>query len=212
MNTDPSKAGFQRCEGCGSPPSGDLSVGSCPACGRGLLEQNKPSVAYKVRQRLVWLAKAYRVWSLGLFAVAILHLILVGQFKNYFAAFLVILPFSTALIMSYQFGERTSGWIVTFLILVDLGVIIAPEQQILPKLNMFPQIPRTQNRILSWYILVYISLQFVALPPVAFFRSLRTAWRGNQPTLSPWICLLGFAVWILVVTIFTLWVMYIFKD
>jgi len=100
-----------------------------------------------------------------------------------------------ALGISYRLRDATPRWIVTFLILVDLGVIIAPEHRLFPRLDLFPEIPRTQSRILSWYILSYFALQFIAAPPVAFFRSLRTAWRGGRPALALWICVFGLAVW-----------------
>ena len=204
MNTHPLEAFAWCCPWCNALRIGDDEAKTCLQCGGILPRQDHHSVGHYVRKRLVWLVKAYRVWSLGVFTVAVFHLILAGQFGNYFAAFLVIFPFTTALALSYRLGDRTPGWIVTFLILVDLGVIIGPEHQILPKLNLFPQIPLTQNRILSWCFLVYATLQYVVMPPIAFFRSLRTAWYGGRPALSPWICLFGFAVWGFVAMIFTM--------
>jgi hypothetical protein len=114
-----------------------------------------------------------------------------GQPGSFFCLFLILFPFGMALGISYQMGDATSRWIVAFLILVDLGVIFAPEHQLLPFLNMFPGLPKTENRILTWYFVVYGTLQFVVVPPVVFSRSLRTAWRGSPPALAPWICWFG---------------------
>ena len=189
--------GGSRCPTCKSP----FSEGSerCDFCG-GRLQSHRP----RLLRSILWLVKAYRTWSLGLFAYALYHLLKIGAVESYFALICVVVPFGMALAMSYRMGDSTSRWIVSFLLLVDVGIVIAPEHQLFPMLNMFPQLPRTQNRILTWYFLVYGSLQFLVAPPVAFFRSLRTAWRGQKAALAPWICLLGFAVWGLIVTILVL--------
>jgi hypothetical protein len=184
----------------------------CPAC-ETLLPYGASGCAFcgvrpqgqrnSIWNSLLWLVKAYRTWSLGVFAYALIQLAMVGHPAKYFFLFLILFPFGMALGISYRMGDATSRWIVAFLILVDLGVIIAPEHQFLPFLNLFPMLPRTQNRILTWYFLVYGMLQFVVLPPVMFFRSLRAAWLGRRPALATWICCFGLAVWGLIVTILT---------
>ncbi len=171
----------------------------CGFCGRSLRRQWDA-----VLNGLLWLVKAYRIWSLGVFVFAVIHLLRIGAFTSYFAFFFVVLPFGTALAIAFWKGDAVSRWIVAFLILIDLGVILAPEHRILPMLNMFPEIPRTQNRILSWYFLVYVALQFVVVPPVVFFRSLRTAWSGGKPALATWISFFGLTVWSLFVLILVL--------
>jgi hypothetical protein len=175
-----------------------LSDGSsrCSFCGEWLKAQPNAFL-----NALNWVVKAYRGWSLGVFGFAVLHLLAMDHIKSIVFLFYLILPFGGALAISYRQGAETSRWIVIFLILVDLGVIIAPDHWILPALNMFPDLPRTQNRILTWYFLVYVSLQFVVAPPVFFFQSLRIAWSGVRPPLASWICLFGLAVWGLIVAI-----------
>ena len=153
---------------------------------------------------LIRLAGAYRVWSLGVFAVALIELIAVGDVRSCFLAVLVLIPFGAALAVACRSREYTSPWIVAFLVLVDFGVIIAPLHQVLPWLNLFPELGRAENRILTWYFLVNGVLQFVIAPPVAFARSLRTARRGGTPTLGVGICLAGFAVWGLLVGVISL--------
>jgi hypothetical protein len=150
---------------------------------------------------LIWVARAYRQWSLVVFASAIVDLLWVGNAKSFFFGFMVLFPFTAALAIAHWTRNAPSRWIIAFLVLVDLGVLLAPAHLICPWLNMFPEIPRTQNRIISWYILVYATLQFGVLPPVVFVRSLRTASRGETPALATWICLFGFAVWGLLMSI-----------
>jgi hypothetical protein len=186
-----------RCAACDTP----FAVGStsCDLCGLRLQGQRSP-----LWSGLLWSVKGYRVWSLGFFAYALIKLALTGQPGAYFSLFLILFPFGMALGLSYRMGDATPRWIVAFLILVDLGVIIAPQHQFLPRLGMFLGVPRTENRILTWYVLVYALLQFVLAPPVFFTKSLRTSWRGGKPALAPWICYFGFVVWGIIVTILTI--------
>jgi hypothetical protein len=153
---------------------------------------------------LIRAAQGYRIWSLGVFAVAVIHLLRVGDSKSFFFGFIVLFPFAMALGISLLARAATPRWIVAFLVLVDLGVILAPAHGVFPWLNMFPEIPRTQNRILSWYFLVYATLQFGVAPPLAFGRSLHTVWHGGKPALATWICVFGLAVWGLLVSVISL--------
>jgi len=138
------------------------------------------------------------------FAVAVINLLRIGDVKSLFFGFIVLCPFAMALAISFLTRTATPSWIVAFLVLVDLGVILAPAHHIFPWLNMFPEIPRTQNRILSWYFLVYVTLQFGVAPPVGFARSLHTAWHGGKPALASWICVFGLLVWGLFVSVLSL--------
>jgi hypothetical protein len=143
-----------RCAGCDSALVEGAS--SCDFCGLQSQGQGK-----SFWQRVLWLVKAYRLWSLGVFVYALIQLAMLGHVGAYIMLFFILVPFGMALGVSYRMGDATSCWIVAFLILVDLGVIIAPEHQFLPMLNMFPQLPKAENRILTWYFLVYGMLQFV---------------------------------------------------
>jgi hypothetical protein len=152
----------------------------------------------------VAIAHGYRALSLGVFALPLLDLLRIGDARAFWVGFMVLFPFGMALAISWRAGPHTPRWIVAFLVLVDLGVILAPAHQILPGLNLFPELRQTQSRILTWYFLVYGTLHFGVAPPVAFARSLRTARRGGVPTLAPWICVFGFLVWGLLISLVTL--------
>jgi hypothetical protein len=152
-----------------------------------------------VLKGLLWVAKGYRAWSVGIFAVAVIRLLQVGDAKAFWCGFLVLFPFATAIALSYFKGPATTRWLVAFLVLVDAGVILAPAHGIFPWLNLFPELPRTPNRILSWYFLVYGALQFGLAPPVFFIRSLQNAWCRGTPVVRPWICLFGLSVWAMLV-------------
>jgi hypothetical protein len=190
------------CPCCGAWQPGEDRAPTCLFCDGELPPlANRPRARPRFVTGLIWTASAYRQWSLAVFAGAIVQLLLVGGAKSFFFGFVVLFPFTSALAVAHWTRNAPSRWIIAFLVLVDLGVVLAPAHQICPWLNVFPEIPHTQNRILSWYILVYATLQFGVAPPVVFVRSLRTAWRGQTPALATWICLFGFAVWGLLMAI-----------
>jgi hypothetical protein len=192
------------CPHCGTwQTTGDDRQATCHFCHGRLTRERRSELSGKIRKGLTWLARGYRQWSLAIFAGAIVELLWLWNAKSFLFGFVVLFPFTVALALAHWTRKRnaTSRWIIAFLVLVDLGVVIAPTHQILPWLNMFPEIPLTQNRIISWYVLVYFTLQFGVVPPVALGRCLRTAWRGEVPALSTWICLFGFAVWGLLMSV-----------
>jgi hypothetical protein len=191
----------RQCPHCGAWQTGDDSEARCRFCDGALARADRRLGDRPVLKLLIRLAQGYRHWSAGALAVAVVHLLRVGGAESIFVGFLVLVPFSMALAIAYLTRGATSRWLVAFLVLVDLGIILAPAHGIFPRLNLFPQIARTQSRILSWYMLVYATLQFGVAPPVAFGRSLHTAWRGGKPGLAPWICILGLAVWGLLASI-----------
>jgi hypothetical protein len=194
----------RRCPQCDAWQPAVGNSARCSFCGAKFPWGHQPLGRNPIVNGLIRVAHAYRIWSLGVLAIALIQLLSVGDVPSLFFAFVVLCPFGTALGISFVARASTPWWIVAFLVLVDLGVILAPAHGILPWLNLFPRIPRTPSRILSWYVLVYVALQFIVLPPVVFVRSLRTARRGGRPLLSPWICVFGFLVWGLFVSIVVL--------
>ena len=190
-----------RCPHCGAWQAGGDRAARCAFCDGELAPKVRPAGQIPFLNLLIRAAGAYRRWSLAVFVGAVIALLRVGEIKSFVFGFIVLFPFSMALWLAYRMRNATSRWIIAFLVLVDLGVIFAPAHQIFPRLNFFPEISRTQNRILSWYIVVYVTLQFGVAPPIAFVRSLRTAWRGGKPALATWICVFGFAVWGLFVSV-----------
>ncbi len=185
----------RRCPHCGAWQPGGEGSSRCHFCDGELAGGIPHRGRYPVLNGLIKVAQAYRRWSLGVFVLALIELLRTGGVESFFFGFLVLVPFGTALGISFQEGPRLPHGSSPFSRWWTLESILAPAHQILPGLNMFPAIPRTQNRILSWYFVVYVTLQLVVAPPVVFGRSLRTAWRGGKPALASWICVFGFLVW-----------------
>ena len=195
MESLPGRLDEPLCPRCGTQLMETESADRCWFC-RGDLPRKKSSPRRNPLARgLVASAHGYRAWSLGVFALALLDLLRIGDARAFWVGFMVLFPFGTALAIAWVFGESTPRWIVAFLLLVDLGVIFAPAHQILPGLNLFPELRQTQSRILTWYFLVYGTLHFGVAPPIVFARSLRTSWSGAVPIIAPWICVFGFLVW-----------------
>lgn len=201
-----------RCPHCGAWQTRGDRAAQCPFCDAERPRGNHPRGQHPVLKGLIRVAQAYRHWSLAVFIGAVIDLLRVGNSKSFFFGFVVLFPFGMALWLAYLTRNATPRWIIAFLVLVDIGVIFAPAHQIFPWLNFFPEISQTRNRILSWYILVYVTLQFGVAPPIAFVRSLRTAWHGGKPSLATWICVFGFAVWGLFVSVVTLGVITTWKQ
>jgi hypothetical protein len=65
---------------------------------------------------------------------------------------------------------RRLAW--SFFALIAIGILLAPIQGILPRLNCFPDLPRTENRLLSWYMAVYMFYMPGILPPYIAVRNL----------------------------------------
>jgi len=197
----PRSGADRQCRHCGAELKADDQGDRCLFCGEKLAWQDLGVRRHPVLKLVIWLAEGYRVWSLGLFVAALIPLLRIGDVKSLFFGFIALFPFGMALWIAFRTRPATSRWIVAFIVLVDLGVIVAPFHGVLPWLNMFPEIPRTENRILSWYCLVYTTLQFGVAPPVVLGRCLHTAWRGGRTALAPWICVFGLAVWLLLVSV-----------
>ena len=183
----------QQCPHCGIwQTNGDQSL-RCSICDGALPSGYRPrGNSHPVLYALIRVVQAYRIWSVILFLGAVIRLLQIGGAKSFFFGFIVLLPFSAALGLSFFARSR---WLIAFLVLVDIGVILAPAHQLFPGLNFFPELPLTASRMISWYILVYVTLQFVVAPPIVLGRSLRIAWRGEKPPLAVWICVFGSAVW-----------------
>jgi hypothetical protein len=199
------------CPRCGAILAAAEGIGPCRACVTERSAEGVPRRRPAFLRVLISMAHAYRAWSLGIFSLAVIELLRLADARAFWLGSLILFPFGAALAIAYRRGTASSRWLVAFLLLVDFGVIIAPAHRFLPGLHLFPELRPTQSRILAWYFLVYFTLQFVVAPPIAFGRSLHTAWRGDRPVLAPWICVFGLLVWglvmVLVILLLKSWLM-----
>ena len=85
---------------------------------------------------------------------------------------------------------RLVAW--TFLAAVGIGAAIAHVPQIFPKLGgVDPQLPRWQDRMLTWYAAVYLFYFQSVVPLHACIGTLQAYRRGEPTQLSRPTCYLG---------------------
>ncbi|HXT60370.1 MAG TPA: hypothetical protein VN699_17135 [Pirellulales bacterium] len=94
-------------------------------------------------------------------------------------------------------GARLLAWL--FFALIAMGVLLAPMQRLLPWLNGFPQLPAAENRLLSWYLGVYLAYFLGILPPYISVRNLRQHARGQDVDFGPPTCWPMLFTWGLIV-------------
>jgi hypothetical protein len=81
-------------------------------------------------------------------------------------------------LFAYIYLVAPDGWVWTrrlagsFFVSVAIGILLAPMHRILPRLNGFPNLPLTDNRLLSWYVCVYLAYLVGVLPPYVAVRNL----------------------------------------
>jgi hypothetical protein len=88
---------------------------------------------------------------------------------------------------------RRLAWL--FFALIGVGILLAPMQGVLPRLNCFPKLPRTENRLLSWYMAVYLFYMPGVLPPYIALRNLWLQWHRKPVEFSRPTCWLMLFVW-----------------
>jgi hypothetical protein len=175
-----------RCPNCGAWEGGDDRAATCSFCTGALPWAYRPRRQASAQKGLIWGARAYRQSSLLVFAGAIVELHWLANVKAFFFGSVVLLPFTEALWLAHR---TRNAWIIAFLVLVDLGVILAPAHQIFPWLNMFPEIPRTLDSsvISCWSQIIFRStfhapetkmIERVDPGPRSCLRFLRLSTRG----------------------------------
>lgn len=117
------------------------------------------------------------------------------------AILLFIVPPSFAYMFSR--APNVSVWTArlaaSFLVLIGVGVILAEFNLVPAWFNHFPKLPAAENRILSWYVTIYLTYLMVLLPPYAFGRTLWLHAHNEPADLSKFTCWLGLGTWFLVV-------------
>ncbi len=85
------------------------------------------------------------------------------------------------------------GLAAAFLIAIAVGTIVAEIPWLFPNMRWGDQrLPAPVNRLLNWYIAVYL-LGWVVVPQAVFWRMLGEHRRGEPAPFSPFICRLGLA-------------------
>ena len=150
------------------------------------------------RSRITWwLTYLHEALAAITFVPAVLHLLLLRKF-NPGVLVLFLLP-PTVAAVSWKTGRLSSTRVLGagFLLLLLIGDAIAPFHGVLSRMNCFPELPLTGNRVLSWYGAVYLLYAIVILPPPLFIRPLIQRKCGEEPYFSWPTCCLGLLCWLI---------------
>jgi hypothetical protein len=126
-------------------------------------------------------------------AVAVAFLVMLRGLKPGIILLFGVPPIVAAIITGAERASprtRLVAWI--FLAAVGVGSGIAHFPQVFPKLGgVDPQLPRWQDRMLTWYTAVYLFWFQSVIPMHALTASLQAHQRGETPPLSRPTCYLG---------------------
>lgn len=135
---------------------------------------------------------ALNYWTAAVFIAAVLRLFFLhGLDLRVFGLFLI--PPVVALLMervSIRLSTRVLA--ASFLTLVNIGVALAPVDRLFPNLGgVHPGLSPENDRILTWYCVVYLMYFFLVMPLVFFTRGLADHFAGRKADLSVFTCALG---------------------
>lgn len=137
-------------------------------------------------------------WTVAVFLAAVVRVFLLkGLDLRVFVLFL--LPPFFAYIHALK-SERRSTQIVAaaFLTAIDFGIALAPVTWLFPKLDLMGNLSSHDNRLLSWYLVVYLLYVFEVLPLFLFIRTIRDHWLKRKAMLSKFTCILGLVAWLII--------------
>lgn len=148
----------------------------------------KPSpknFAERMLHHLTW----HGIVALG---IAVVFLVLLRGLDPRIFLLFGLPPLFAALHTAPQFSPRTRGVAWTFLGALGLGSVIAFESQVFPNLGgVDARLERWQDRMLAWYIAIYINWLAGVLPIHVFVGSLKAKRRGEPTEFSRFTCYLG---------------------
>jgi hypothetical protein len=173
----------------------------------------QPSTEEKSKS-LYQLLTSFHHYGLALTFIFTVSNLFILQNRSPGVILLFILPPSCALLLldSSRASRMSKILAISFLCCIGICIELALIQTLLPKFNFFPQLPRTQSRILSFYVAVYLFYFLVLLPPICFGRSLYLKKVGEQPYLHPNICYLGLFSWGVLMSGFLAGVPFLVKE
>lgn len=131
-------------------------------------------------------------WTIAAFVAAVLGLMRLRGVD--FGTLILFLAPPTAALFWRQHSTRQSTRVlcVLFLSLIDVGVALADVEALLPNLGGVDRaLSPTHDRILTWYVLVYLLFLTLALPLVLFARGLLDHHSGRPAQFSKPTCVLG---------------------
>jgi hypothetical protein len=186
------------------------SSGNCPTCvvplvylpGDDLANSAvgavyRPAVPTDYLRCLARANQLNKVWLAASLLYALGHLMMLrGANPVWIAAFLAppLLAFATLCSSSTNARVRRLAWV--YLAALVVGDLLAPYTQILPRMNLFAQLPLAVGRLLTWQLALSSIYLFLVLPPVYLGGRLRHAIRRRRVGIGVVASLRGFSIWI----------------
>ena len=131
-------------------------------------------------------------WTAAMFLAAVIRLFIIkGLDPRTLLLFLV--PPLIAL-ANKAFSDRLSTRVLgaVFLTLIGFGVALGRVRSLFPNLcGVDPELSATDNRILTWYAIVYVLYLFSVVPLVLFIRGLIDHRRKRKAEFTKFTCILG---------------------
>jgi len=135
-------------------------------------------------------------WSTAAFLLAVARLLLIRGLN---AGSLILFLFPPLMALVFRGSDRRSTRVMAalFLTLIDFGVLIGPIPWLFPGLQPIDRgLSATDNRVLAWYVGMYIFYLFVLLPPLIFGRGLLRRYR-RKGDFSTFTNVLGLVAWVI---------------
>lgn len=147
------------------------------------------------------LENAHHLWLALAFLFAVANLFLLRNADPRVVLLFLVPPTLAFLILSSPNPGRASRFACRlFLGMVTTAIVLGEFRALIPNLRpLFPGVPQQQDRILTFYVGVYLVFYLVLLPPYVFVISLRRHGRAEAVTLSRSTCILGLMTWALLV-------------
>jgi hypothetical protein len=185
-------------------------VGQCPTCVEPLVYRASEDplapaagVVYQLdspSEFLRWFSHANRLnilWIAASLLYAACHLVMLqGVSPFWISAFLVppILAFAVLGARQSSAKARRLAWV--YLAAIVIGDVLAPLPQLLPRMNLFDQLPLAESRLLTWQLALNSVYLFLVLPPAYLNGQLRGAVQRRRVGVGVFAVLFGYSVWI----------------
>jgi hypothetical protein len=142
--------------------------------------------------------RIHKGWMIAAFVAAAGNLFLLRHLDPRILL-LFLLPPGIALLITGSRGRSPTARVLAtaFLVCLAAGIVLSHFPTALPGMRSYPELPVTEDRLLTWYTLVYTFFIMVIVPPVGLASQLLRRRRGVPNSFSPITSWAGLALWLL---------------
>lgn len=131
-------------------------------------------------------------WTVAVFLGAVLRLFLLRDLEGR-VLFLFLVPPVFAFLFKHRSSRRSTRIVaVSFLTVVSLGEGLSYLPELFPQMGgVDRRLPPSQDRLLTWYVVVYLLYLFLVVPLFLFVRALVDRARQQPAEFTRFTCVLG---------------------